>query len=442
GGDHALGLSRYIAPLRGWPASLGMPGRHRSEWVAGLRRNQWPASLGIRNQFHFSVPTEQFQAETQLGVQLGYGASWVILRQTPPRLTRVAFVEPGSPAAAAGLLRGDELLMIDDADAVNANDSDSIATLNRAVMPSAVGQSHAFTVRNAAGSARTVVLTARMITRDPVPTSLVLDNGRLGYLLFNDHAEPAEAALVEAVSGLAAAGISDLALDVRYNGGGLLDIASQLSYMIAGAARTTGQVFETLRFNDQHPVNNPFTGQPLAPIPFHSTTLGFSRASGQPLPRLDLARVFILTGPGSCSATESIINALRGVDVEVIQIGAATCGKPYGFVPADHCGTTYFSIQFQTFNAKGFGDYADGFAPQNSDSPSLARLPGCAVADDFSAPLGDPAEARLSAVLNYRATGGCPVPSRSTNLAPQQRDDGQTERLLQPAWRQARIIRK
>ena len=64
------------------------------------------------------------------------------------------------------------------------------------------------------------------------------------------------------------------------------------------------------------------------------------------MPALDLERVFVLTTASTCSASEAIINSLRGINVEVIQIGSTTCGKPYGFYPQDNCGTTYFTIQF------------------------------------------------------------------------------------------------
>jgi hypothetical protein len=57
--------------------------------------------------------------------------------------------------------------------------------------------------------------------------------------------------------------------------------------------------------------------------------------------------VFVLTGGGTCSASEAFMNGLRGVGVEVIQIGSTTCGKPYGFYAQENCGTTYFSIQFR-----------------------------------------------------------------------------------------------
>jgi hypothetical protein len=104
---------------------------------------------------------------------------------------------------------------------------------------------------------------------------------------------------------------------------------------------------------------------------------------------------------------------LRGVGVQVIQIGSTTCGKPYGFYPADNCGTTYFSVQFRGVNAAGFGDYPDGFAPNNRSSAGGTRVPGCSVADDFSYPLGDPLEGRFAAALNHRLSASCPAPSGS-----------------------------
>jgi hypothetical protein len=121
----------------------------------------------------------------------------------------------------------------------------------------------------------------------------------------------------------------------------------------------------------------------------------------------------VLTGSNTCSASESIINSLRGVGVEVIQVGSRTCGKPYGFYPEDNCGTTYFTIQFQGVNEQGFGDYADGFSPQNSVGTQTTPIPGCSVADDFTHALGDPAESRLAAALAYRNFGvaSCPAPT-------------------------------
>src|SRR5690606_3946797 len=113
-----------------------------------------------------------------------------------------------------------------------------------------------------------------------------------------------------------------------------LDIASQLAYMIAGGSRTAGQVFERIKFNDKYPNTNPITGAPLQPTPFHATTIALGNvAPGTPLPTLNLDRVYVLTTEATCSASEANINGLRGVDVDVYQIGSSTCGKPYGFYP-------------------------------------------------------------------------------------------------------------
>jgi hypothetical protein len=179
--------------------------------------------------------------------------------------------------------------------------------------------------------------------------------------------------------------------------------------MIAGPVATAGRTFEQLKFNAKHPSVDPVTGGTLAPLPFPTTTLGFSGAPGRPLPTLNLPRVFVLTGPTTCSASESIINSLRGVNIEVIQIGSATCGKPYGFYPADNCGTTYFTIQFKGVNEAGFGDYPDGFGPSNSPGLSNVWLPGCGVRDDFDYDLGDQSEARFFGALLYRDSHVCPA---------------------------------
>jgi len=187
-------------------------------------------------------------------------------------------------------------------------------------------------------------------------------------------------------------------------------VAAQLGYMIAGSAQTSGKTYERLQFNAAAGNRDPVTGQINSPIPFYSSGLGFSLTTATQLPSLNLSRVFILTTEETCSASESVINGLRGADVEVILIGGTTCGKPFGFYPQDNCGETYYTIQFQGVNHKDFGDYTDGFAPQNSSDAFSVKAPGCVVADDFGHELGDENEALLAATLNYRATGSCPPP--------------------------------
>jgi carboxyl-terminal processing protease len=295
-----------------------------------------------------------------------------------------------------------------------------------------------------------VTLQAAQVTETPVAMTQVIaaPTGPVGYILFNDLAVvSSEQELINAIDTLKSANVTDLVLDLRYNGGGFLDIASELAYEIAGPGPTAGTYFDKETFNSKHPSTDP-NGQPITPTPFHTATQpGFStQQGGAPLPYLGLTRVFVLTSSDTCSASEAIINGLTGVGVQVIQIGSTTCGKPYGFYPPDNCGTTYFSIEFQGDNWAGFGNYPDGFTPQNSSVASAldphAVLPGCSVADDFGHALGDPSEGRLAAALAY-ATGGnasCPA---SSGVAPPPSIHGVQQFMVhKPPWRTIAILRR
>jgi hypothetical protein len=381
-----------------------------------LKTTATTASGASKDKFHFTYSTDVWRALSQSGVVAGYGVDWVILAGAPPRNAVAPFVEPNSPAAAAGIARGAQLRRVDGIDFVNAPTQADVDAILAGLFPDQLNETHTFEILDLGSSTpRTVSMTSTNVTLTPVQNvrTIAEPTGTVGYMLFNDHIATAEQALIDAITTLDAANVVDLVLDVRYNGGGFLVIASQLAYMIAGPGQTAGQTFEDIRFNAKHPSTNPVTGQPLQPLPFANVSVGLSAPSGQPLPTLDLQRVFVLTGSNTCSASESIINSLRGVGVEVIQVGSRTCGKPYGFYPEDNCGTTYFTIQFQGVNEQGFGDYADGFSPQNSVGTQTTPIPGCSVADDFTHALGDPAESRLAAALAYRNFGAasCPAPT-------------------------------
>jgi hypothetical protein len=401
-----------------------------------------------KDRFHFSYPTAEWQALSQSGVEPGYGAQFLVIASKPPRLVRVAYTEPGSPASTppADLGRGATVLTVDGVDVVSATDSASVNTLNEGLFPSQAGASHTFSILDVGASApRTITMVSANVTSSPVQSVGTISTapGKVGYMLFNDHLATSEQALVNAFRQLAAANVSDLVIDVRYNGGGYLDIASEVAYMVAGSKPTAGRTFEKAVFNDKNPTRNPVTGQLLAPVPFHSTSQGFSVPSGQALPTLNLSRVVVLTGSSTCSASESIINGLSGVGVSVLQIGSTTCGKPYGFYPQDNCGTTYFSIELKGVNDQGFGDYADGFTPANSTGPAGVLMRGCAVADDLDHALGDPQEGRLAAALGYLASGTCPAASVVPSVVGEALGPVLGEGALHKSpWRENRILRR
>lgn len=385
-------------------------GDDRLTYFDKQKTNATTASGKDKDDFHFSIDTEEYQQRVNSGASAGYGIEFALIATSPPRDIRVAYVDPGSPADNANIQRGAQILEVDGVDVRNGSDVD---TLNNGTFPDTAGESHTFLIRDLdAASPRTVTLTSAIVTEQPVQTQKVIDtsNGKVGYIHYTTFGTTsAEEQIHEAIKDMKAAGVSDLVLDLRYNGGGFLDIAAELGYMIAGNARTNGRTFDRLTFNSKHTTTNPVTGQPLRPTPFHSTGQGFSISSGTALETLNLGRVYILSTGGTCSASEAIINALRGVDVEVVLIGTTTCGKPFGFYATDNCGETYFTIQFRGANDKGFGEYADGFVPANAPSAFGVQVPGCQVSDDFTNLLGDEDENLLEVALAYRETGTCPA---------------------------------
>ncbi|MDP3760760.1 MAG: S41 family peptidase [Ramlibacter sp.] len=339
-----------------------------------------------KDRFSFIASTQD--ADSLLtGSNVGYGVRWETDTQGRQR---VAFVDAGSPALAAGLARGGELVQV--------------LTPNASWFPNAPA-TVSFVYRTAPGAQTyTVTLESAAVQEDPLPLvqTLASPAGRkVAYLLFNAHTVGAQDKLIPAIQAAQAAGVQDVVLDLRYNGGGYLYPALALSSMLADTA-ADGRVFEQLRFNDKRPAETDasvlrFSGA----VQFGET----GSPEGTPLPRLGLPRVFLLTSAGTCSASESIVNSLRGVGVEVVIVGKATCGKPYGFSRRDNCGFSYFPIEFQGVNALGFGDYANGFAPT------------CDLADDFDHGLGAPAERLLWAALVYADTGACPAPGAAAPLS-------------------------
>ena len=363
-----------------------------SDWFSVLKTPALAISGAAKDRFHFTQSTEERDAANS-GVSFGYGISWSRISSTRPRSWLVAVVTPGSPADIAGVKRGDSLTSIDGEDfRTTAN----FGVLNAGLFPSNIGESHSFvfTPINST-TTKSATLPAASVAIKPVPASGVITTptGRVGYIAFTTfNTFTSERAIADAVASLVAAGgITDLVLDLRYNGGGYVFISAETAFMIAGNARTSSKTFELLKSNDKKPFG--------ADDPDLFYNIGSGAPGGvsatERLPSLNLGRVYVLTQAGTCSASESLINGLRGIDVEVILIGGQTCGKPYAFASTDNCGVTYSTIQFTGVNNKGQGDYIDGFAPT------------CKANDDLSAALGNPAEGQLAAALKYRATGVC-----------------------------------
>jgi carboxyl-terminal processing protease len=347
-----------------------------------------------RDRYHYTYDTQEWYQLSQAGESVDYGISFAVIKASVPRNIVVSMVEPSAPALNQSVKRGMKLVAIDGIDFVNTTSRTDLDALTAALYPSTLGEHHQFTFTSG-GVTQIIHLTAATVSASPVPLvkTMNTNSGKIAYLQFNEFLATAQTPLVNAISQLKQANITDLILDMRYNGGGYNTMSSQLAYMLAPVSKTQGKFFERIETNDKNPFNLTLS---QSTYPFYSNTVDYgSGGAGLTLPNLGLNRVFVLTTPGTASASEALINGLRGVDVDVILIGSTTAGKPYGFIPQDNCGTTYFNIQFKGSNQKGYGDYIDGFTPQ------------CTVADDFSKPLGDPAEKMLAQALHYQQFGVC-----------------------------------
>lgn len=355
------------------------------EYFELMKTSETTPSGKPKDQFRFAQPTKEY-LDSQMGVAYGYGFR---LGRSQEGIIYILYVEPGSPADRAGLRRG---YVISEIDGVPVEQLSSEQLLS-ALFPSEP-ERHSFTVLTVGDfQPRSVTMTSAEIVRSPVLVVKTLagrnSGHRVGYMLFNSHIPIAEPALISAIRQFDSQDIDDLVLDLRYNGGGRLVIASRLAFMIAGPHATMSKSFETIISNGK------FFSPEILPF-LHVSTDNLL------LPNLNLQRVFVLTGPNTCSASESIINGLRGVDVEVVLIGATTCGKPYGSIPKDNCGITYSIIQIRGVNDKGFGSFEDGFQPT------------CRARDDIRYPLGDPRESILRTALYYMNSGQCPVSQQAT----------------------------
>lgn len=231
---------------------------------------------------------------------------------------------------------------------------------------------------------------------DTVPvTRVVASPGgrRVGYIQFNDHDVGAQDDLIAAFRQVRDGGAQDLVLDLRFNSGGFLYIALAAASMVVGP-EAEGQVFEHLRYNDKR---TPLTETSLFKFSSQVQFAETENPKGTTLPQLGLPRLYVLSSNQTCSASESIVNSLRGIDRQVILVGETTCGKPYGFTRRDNCGYAYFPIEFNGVNAKGYGGYTAGFEPT------------CRVADNNAAAAGSANDPLLRAALEHADTGNCPA---------------------------------
>ncbi len=318
---------------------------------------------------------------------------------------RVAQAFEGSPAAEAGLARGDFVLTINGRSVADLFRTGDINTI---FGPSDVGVVVTLSWRRLADG-RTVdaSLTKRAVTIPTVSATAVypLRRGpRVGYVFFRNFVQPSNAALDGAFRTLREAGATELVLDLRYNGGGLLSVAQHLAGLIGGDP-TNGQLFIELFHNDKNQSRN--------------STLRFT----VPAEAIGFSRLVVITTRGSASASEAIVNGLRPF-MPVTLVGDTTFGKPVGQYGFDFCDKTLFPVAFQTRNAQGQGEYFTGIPAD------------CAAGDDLDHAIGDPDEASLAEALDFIGSGRCTRAAETAAELNASRFARLGHRQPQDGWRQ------
>ncbi len=353
--------------------------------------------------------TESFNRFYGDGQTLGYGmfVAGVEVRGLPGDPLYVRYIEPRSDAAARGVRRGDRVLSVNGRSASDLIAADDFSVLS----PANPGDLLTLELDGATGR-RTVTLTAAVYALTPVPTHAVVTTPlgrRMGYVVVKDMISQANSPMETAFADFRRQGVAEAVIDLRYNGGGLVSVASLLGAYVGGV-RTAGQTFAQLLYNDQRSAIN-------------NQTFTFQNPSSA----LGLAKVYVLAGPRTCSASEQIVNGLRPF-TNVVVIGDTTCGKPVGSLPRSNCGQTFSAINFESVNARTEGRYFDGFEPT------------CRVAEDFTRALGTSTEPLLQAAMQHADSGACPLPTAAERERPMRRLTP-AERVAEPGERQGMLAR-
>jgi carboxyl-terminal processing protease len=345
------------------------------------------------------------QTSTSLGgTKADYGFAITAIANTD---FRVRYVYPGSPAGNANMHRADQIITIN-----TRSNLDISVTTDYNFVVNALGTSPlSMTLRRPDNTTYSVTLTSVTYTANPVLLYKVLDGGsgkKVGYVVFNTFTSPANATpkLDEAFNNFTANGVTDLVVDLRYNGGGYVSTSEYLANLIVPAAKSGGTMYSsyfnsTLQNNQEvllkkqyaRDANNNLYNYGQVDYSIAGNTVKFAKKGS-----LGVSRVFFIVTGSTASASELAINNLRP-QMDVKLIGRTTYGKPVGFFAINISNYQLYVPEFETKNSAGQGGYYTGMLPGSTD------YPGISDADDLTKDFGDPTEKLLAHALNYVTKG-------------------------------------
>ena len=305
-------------------------------------------------------------------------------------------VVAASPFGLAGIERGDILLSVDGLQFGDQALTDTFAERVIGTPDNPATSSWQIRKRDT-GEIAELEITSAEYSIDTVMERSVFPNPvtgtTTGYLLFSRFLNTSSQELDEAASFFQEQGITDLILDLRYNGGGRVSIAAQLATLIGGSG-LSGQTIYEYQFNDNNTDEN-----------FTLTFGEFLDDAGLPVEQEGLSRVVILTTGNTASSSEIVIAGLQPY-IDVVTIGELTSGKPYISRAVDRCDERLNIILAEGFNANGVSVFGGIEA-------------SCFAADDLTRDFGtDPVtgetEGFLAAALDFVESGTCNTPQPAT----------------------------
>ena len=273
----------------------------------------------------------------------------------------VYYIIPDSDAAKKEIKRGDVFTAVNGIPLTVSNyesllfGSDDTFTLNMANI-------------NIIPNNKSVSLTKTVLSENPILVNKVISTGgkKIGYLMYNGFYSDFDSQLNTAFGEFKSQGITDLVLDLRYNGGGSVRTATYLASMITG--QFTGKVFAKQQWNTK--INAYFeANNPNGVRNFFTDKIGAT-----PINSLNMTKVYILATGSTASASEMIINGLKPY-IDVVQIGTTTIGKNVGsvtlydspdFTATNRNPNHKYAMQpltFKVVNSANFGDYFNGLTP-------------------------------------------------------------------------------
>ncbi|MGQ8336024.1 S41 family peptidase [Sunxiuqinia sp. A32] len=314
------------------------------------------------------------EAETK-----GFGVGMAI---TQDDKLMVRFTYKNAPMGLAGVDRGWEFIKINDVDVSDIPDLWAAFDTDGEVK---------FTFRTVSNDTVEYSMTRTDYEINTVLHKCVVeDNGKkIGYLVFESFLGPSAEELDDAFDYFNQQEVDDIVVDLRYNGGGNVDIAFQLMELLGGNA-IINKVITSIVYNSNRTDEN--------------DSYGFGRGSGK---AVELDRLYFITTESSASASELVINSLFPYK-EITIIGERTHGKPVGMevYESEKYQIALAPVTFKLVNALGDGDYFSGIPVDYEE------------ADDIFHSWGDPNEACLKKALEVISGETSMVAAKSATIQP------------------------